>query len=78
MHQGSVASNIRSTAAGSMALSVPLIRSGVVAPDKGGVFDNAPAVGAGHVDHHCDPVHDTSARHVPRQITAAHCPDNDA
>ena len=68
----SVASNIRSTAAGSMALSVPLIRSGVVAPDKGGVFDNAPAVGAGHVDHHCDPVHDTSARHVPRQITAAH------
>ena len=40
----SVASNIRSTAAGSMALSVPLIRSGVVAPDKGGVFDNAPAV----------------------------------
>ena len=60
-------------------LSVPLIRSGVVAPpDKGGVFDNAPAVGAGHVDHHCDPVHDASARHVPRQIAAAHCPDNDA
>ena len=50
---------------------LPCVAPGGVPPDVRRFFDKAPAVGAGHVDHHRDPVHDAPACHFPREIAAA-------
>ena len=69
--EGEEAHDSASDARSCESLYVPLIRSGVVAVHKGRFFHEAPAVGAGHVDHHGDSVHHAPTRHVPREIAAA-------
>ena len=50
---------------------VPCVAPGLVATDVRGFFHEAPAVGAGHMDHHRDAVDHAPARDVPRKIAAA-------